>query len=251
MKRVNKMLPIIKKIMVLISLFVLTACSLSHRETENETNSPVEEEANTKNKETTSELNEVEKEVSSEEEKEETDQDNEAQNISTTEELKTNVKVNDFQWLYDELNGKSFIFSSGVGAWRTHFTFTNDGQFSGTYSDANGPEVDVSEFIGQFNINQKIDEYTYQLELDKFQVTSETGKKEKDGEMTITYVEEPHGFQSGSNTFELYLPYKSKNEVSEEYLSWVYGQANNEHDFLNSFGLYNTTYQFGMEELLE
>src|SRR5699024_4892926 len=149
------------------------------------------------------------------------------------------------------LNGKSFIFSSGVGAWRTHFTFTNDGQFSGTYSDANGPEVDVSEFIGQFNINQKIDEYTYQLELDKFQVTSETGKKEKDGEMTITYVEEPHGFQSGSNTFELYLPYKPKNEVSEEYLSWVYGQANNEHDFLNSFGLYNTTYQFGMEELME
>lgn len=61
MKRVNKMLPIIKKIMVLISLFVLTACSLSHRETENETNSPVEEEANTKNKETTSELNEVKK----------------------------------------------------------------------------------------------------------------------------------------------------------------------------------------------
>src|SRR5699024_6725045 len=190
----------------------------------------VEEEANTKNKETTSELNEVEKEVSSEEEKEETDQDNEAQNISTTEELKTNVKVNDFQWLYDELAGKSFIFSSGVGAWRTAFTFKDNGEFSGSYSDADGQEIVANEFNGQFNINEEVDEFTYLLELDEFQVTSETGKEEQDGEMTITYVDEPHGFQSGSSTFDLYLPYKPKEEVSEEYLSWAYSQANNQYE---------------------
>lgn len=95
-----------------------------------------------------------------------------------------------------------------------------------------------------------MDEFTYLLELDEFQITSDTGKEEKDGDMTITYVDEPHGFQSGSSMFELYLPYKPKSEVSEEYLSWVYGQANNEYDFLNSFGLYNKTHQFGMEELV-
>lgn len=245
------MLHIIKSFIVLISLFVLTACSIDNESTENETNVAVEEETGTTSEETTSELNEAEKEVSSEEEKGKTDQDNETPDESTTEEPNTTVGDSDYQWLYDELNGKAFIFSSGAGAWRTNFTFANNGQFSGTYSDANGPEVVVSEFRGQFNIYEEIDEYTYQLELGEFQVTSETGKEEQDGEMTITYVEEPHGFQSGSSTFELYLPYKPKNEVSEEYLSWVYGQANNEYDFLNSFGLYNTTHQFGMEELLD
>jgi len=251
MERVNSMLHMIKSFIVLISLFILTACGVNNEATENEANVSVEEETGTVSEETTSELNEAEKEVSSEEEKRKTDQDNETSDESTAEELNMSVGDSDFQWLYDELNGKSFIFSSGVGAWGTSFTFADNGQFSGTYSDANGPEIDVSEFVGQFDINAEIDAYTYQLELDEFQVTSETGKEEQDGEMTITYVEEPHGFQSGSSTFELYLPYKSKNEVSEEYLSWVYGQANNEYDFLNSFGLYNTTHQFGMEELLD
>lgn len=248
MESVNSMLHIIKSFMILISLFALTACGMSNEATENEPNVTVED-IDTVSEETTSELNETEKEVSSEEEK--NDQDNGAPDEPTTEEKRPTEVDSDFQSLYDELTGKSFIFSSGAGAWRTIFTFTNNGQFSGTYSDANGPEVDVSEFQGQFNINEEIDEYTYQLELDEFQVTSDTGKEEQDNEMTITYVEEPHGFQSGSSRFELYLPYKPKNEVAEEYLSWVYGQTNNEYDFLNSFGLYNMTHQFGMEELLD
>ena len=159
------------------------------------------------------------------------------------------VETDEFQWIYDELAGKSFIFSSGVGAWRTAFTFIDDGEFSGTYSDANGPEIMVNEFTGRFDINEEVDEFTYLLNLAELRVTSETGKEEQDGEMTITYVDEPHGFQSGSSTFDLYLPYKPKEEVSEEYLSWVYSQANNQYEFLNSFGLYNVNHQFGMEEL--
>ena len=161
------------------------------------------------------------------------------------------VETDEFQWIYDELAGKSFIFSSGVGAWRTAFTFIDDGEFSGTYSDANGPEIMVNEFTGRFDINEEVDEFTYLLNLAELRVTSETGKEEQDGEMIITYVDEPHGFPSGSDTFELYLPYKPKSDVSDEYLSWVYGQANNEREFLNSFGLYNTNHEFGMEELFD
>ncbi len=223
------MLHMSKKFLVLSSLLALTACSTDNEPTENEMP-----------EEPASEIVEDQEEVSTDEEIED-----------IVEETNTDEVENKFQWIYEELAGKSFIFSSGVGAWRTAFTFTENGQFSGTFSDADGPNIAVSVFTGQFNINEEVDEFTYLLELDELQVTSETGKEEQDGEMTITYVEEPHGFQTGSSTFELYLPYKPKEEVSEEYLSWVYSQANNQYDFLNSFGLYNVNHQLGMEELFD
>ena len=228
-----------KSFYMLSLLFFLTACGSSQEDTAQE--------------ETQEEMIEVQDEVSTND----SDNSNEVtESVSeTTNEVEADVTAPDeedseFQSLYDELNGKSFIFSSGVGAWRTSFSFSENGEFSGVYSDANGPEMIVSEFTGHFDIQEEVDEFTYLLELNNLQVTSDTGKEEVDGDMTITYVDEPHGFQSGSSKFELYLPYKPKDQVSDEYLSWVYGQANNEYDFLNSFGLYNVNHQFGMEELL-
>jgi len=236
-------------LMVFFSLFVLSACGMSDETAETNTQVDVKKEAEQISEETNSEILEDQEDTSLEEEI-----DSEQEKISEeppTEETNTTTQEPDFQWIYDELNGKSFIFSSGAGAWRTSFTFTDNGQFSGTFSDADGAEIAVSEFSGQFDIDEEIDEYTYQLKLGAFEVTSDTGTEEADGDMTITYVEGPHGFQSGSDTFELYLPYKPKNDVSDEYLSWVSEQANNDYDFLNSFGLYNITHEFGMEEMLD
>ena len=226
-----------KKYLLLSSLLALTACGADNESVENE---EIEEPS--------SELVEVQQVTPGEEIKV-----GEEEPLETPVEAEEPVEVetDEFQWIYDELAGKSFIFSSGVGAWRTAFTFIDNGEFSGIYSDANGPEIFVSEFIGQFDIKEEVDEFTYLLDLAELEVTSETGKEEQDGEMIITYVDEPHGFPSGSSTFELYLPYKPKSDVSDEYLSWVYGQANNEREFLNSFGLYNTNHEFGMEELFD
>jgi hypothetical protein len=236
------MLHLSKKILWLSSLLALTACSA-------DPDSAAEEEIGQ-----TSEIAEEQEEVTAAE-KTEAEPEVVAEEPEAIEEEPDEVaadEVNEaFQWIYDELSGKSFIFSSGAGAWRTAFTFTDNGTFSGTYSDANGPEIFVSEFVGQFAINEEVDEFTYRLDLTNFDVTSETGTEEQDGDMIITYVDEPHGFPTGSDTFELYLPYKPKSEVSDEYLSWVYGQANNGREFLNSFGLYNVNKGFGMEELLD
>lgn len=240
-----------KKSLWMLSLLVLlTACGSSQ---ENTTQEVTQEETQVEIlEETEEETVEIQEEVSTDD-SEDSDKDTESVSEATdevqAEETTPTETDSEFQWLYDELNGKSFIFSSGAGAWCTSFSFLDNGEFSGVYSDANGPEVMVSEFTGRFDIQEEVDEFAYQLDLINFQVTSETGKEEVDGDMTITYVDEPHGFQSGSSEFELYLPYKPKDQVSEEYLSWVYGQANNEHDFLNSFGLYNVNHQFGMEEL--
>lgn len=237
---VNFILHRTKHFLIVSILFILAACGLGDEKKDSE--------------DTTSKSEENRIEISSEqtaEEEEVTEQINENTNESTVKEPTAVKEESEFQWIYDELNGKSFIFSSGAGAWRTVFTFKENGQFTGTYSDANGPDVYVSEFAGEFDIKDEVDEFTYLLDLNELQVVSDTGKEEVDGEMTITYVDEPHGFQSGSQEFELYLPYKPKNQVSEEYLSWVYGQANNDYDFLNSFGLYNKAHGFGMEELFD
>ena len=156
-----------------------------------------------------------------------------------------------FQWIIDELAGKSFMFSAGVGAWGTSFTFEEDGRFSGAYYDADATERVESEFTGQFIVQEELDEYTYHLTLEDFEITSETGKEEIKWNLPTTYVDSAHGFQEGSYDFELYLPFKPKSEVTDMYLSWVYGQANNGYDFLNTFGLYNLAHEFGMEEIVD
>lgn len=195
---------------------------------------------------------EIEEESEVEEDQEEVaSSDNDEEAEEEPEAVEANQANSEFEWLYDELSGKAFLFSSGVGAWRTYFKLTDNGEFSGVYSDADGSEMVVSEFDGQFDITEEYDEFTYRMDLVSLIVTSETGKVEHDGERTITYVEEPHGFPSGSDTFELYLPYKPKSDVSDQYLSWVYEQSNNGRDFLNSFGIYNVDAGFGMEEFFE
>lgn len=235
----EKIKNITKSLFIVTTLFTLAACGI-----DNETQENVEKE------DVTSEVENNQQEETIEDAEEESEQSNEESEDTNNEEV-SNVETKEFQTLLNELNGKSFIFSSGAGAWRTIFTFTENGEFFGKYSDANGPEISVSEFEGQFDIIEEVDEVTYLLELVHIEVTSETGTEEADGDMTIIYVEEPHGFQSGSDIFELYLPYKQKNEVTEDYLGWTYGQRNNEYDFLNSFGLYNRAHGFGMEELLD
>lgn len=240
----EKIKNITKTLFIVTTLFTLAACGIGNETQENEKQEDLTSEVENDQQEDTTE-------DAQEDSEEETEQSNEESEGTNNETEITNAETSEFQWLLDELNGKSFIFSSGAGAWRTIFTFTENGEFFGEYSDANGPEISVSEFEGQFDIIEEIDEVTYLLELVHIEVTSVTGTEEADGDMTIIYVEEPHGFQSGSDIFELYLPYKQKNEVTEDYLGWAYGQRNNEYEFLNSFGLYNRAHGFGMEELLD
>lgn len=246
-KGVHNVLTIIKKLLILSSLFVLTACGSDNNEepeTDTSDHTQIVNETEEEVAEDTEEVTEVDKTENEEVEEEPEEPIEEV----AEEEPASASETSEYQWLYDELNGKSFIFSSGAGAWRTIIEMTSDGQFTGHYSDADGMNLSVTEFTGQFKINQEIDEYTYRMRLENFQVTSPTGTHEQDGNMMITYVDEPHGFQSGSSVFELYLPFKPKSQVSDEYLSWVSGQSYNERENLNSFGIYNLMHEFGMEE---
>lgn len=134
--------------LLLSSLLALTACGAEPNEPEEVVEEVREEEI--------VEEPEVEEEEELPEEVEEPEEPIEEEPVPTQ-------TASEHQWIFDELNGKLFNFSSGVGAWRTGFTFMEDGKFSGTYSDADGSEMVVSDFEGQFVILEKVDEVTYRL----------------------------------------------------------------------------------------
>src|SRR5690625_5190946 len=109
-----------KKSFYMLSLLVLlTACGGSQEDTTQE-----------QTQEKTTEVQDKVSTNDSDESNEVTDSVSETTNEVQAEETATAEAESEFQWLYDELNGKSFIFSSGVGAWRTSFSFLEDGEFS-------------------------------------------------------------------------------------------------------------------------
>ncbi len=245
------------KIIILVSLMILTGCSNDTIESSEEVSTQAKEEVTSQ--EQKKEEIELERDTSGSEEESssgreaatseaEVSQGREEEIGQETVQASITEDTTEYQWLYDELNGKEFMFSSGAGAWRTHFTFSNDGYFSGVYSDTDGRDIAISEFEGQFTIQEESDEFTYQLTLENLNVTSATGTEEPYLDGTLTYVAEPHGFQEGSRVFELYLPFKPLAELPQAYYSWVQYNLNEQYETLNQFGLFNTAHQFGMIE---
>ncbi|MCR5543468.1 MAG: zinc ribbon domain-containing protein [Eubacterium sp.] len=141
-----------------------------------------------------------------------------------------------------------FSFSSGAGAWGTSISIDKDGNFGGGYHDSDMGDIGdgypngtvyVSNFTGKFTNIKKIDDYTYEMELEECTTANTIGTEEiEDG---IRYVySEPYGI-SGGETFYLYLPGKPISELSEGFIGWAYGvigDISNDSE-MKSYGLYN------------
>lgn len=250
-----------KKMIILSTLVTLTACGLTNEEAESAPSENLTSKVSEKEETVTSESPKIIEEVIEPDEVEEPEEleesgEAESEEVETLEENNTitenidqvSLVENDVQSLYEELNGELFTFEIGRGGWKTVFTFEEEGKFTGNYHKYNNSERIMSDFKGKFTIHEQIDEYTYYLTLEEFEITSETGKEEVIWDLPTTYVDYVHGFPDESYEFELYLPSKPKSEVSDEYLTWVYEQDMNDLDYLNTFGLYNLTPEFGMQE---
>ena len=92
---------------------------------------------------------------------------------------------------FADLKDLQFVFSSGVGAWATVFSIEEDGSFSGEYFDTdmgvmgedypNGTMYQ-SIFTGKFSGIQKVNEYTYSMQISELNYEREVGTEEiKDG----------------------------------------------------------------------
>ena len=157
--------------------------------------------------------------------------------------------------ILDELQGKTFVFSSGAGAWGTTLTFGNGGSFEGSYHDSEMGEtgtrypygtVYFCDFAGQFTGITKIDDFTYAMRVINLKLAKAPGTEEV--ENGFRYVSsEPYGMEN-AGLFYLYLPGHSTSSLPDEFVGWVSmpnAWGRNSPPVLPFWGLYNEGGQAG------
>ena len=106
-----------------------------------------------------------------------------------TEETETeNVDEDD---IFAQLAGESFMFTSGAGAWDSTLILSEDGSFVGNYHDADAGDsgdgypngtLYYCDFYGKFTQPEKINDYTYEMQLENIATKETEGDTEiKDG----------------------------------------------------------------------
>lgn len=145
-------------------------------------------------------------------------------------------------------DGMEFCFSSGAGGWGTYMTIKSDGSFVGNYHDSDMGDIGEGypngiiyfcNFSGQFKNITKVDDYTYKMELDSYDMENEVGTEEIKDEMKYVYSA-AYGIDGGK-TFYLYLPGKPVSELTEGFISWSYGVVGDisQSETLEYYGLHN------------
>ena len=156
--------------------------------------------------------------------------------------------------VFERLDGTTFYFLSGAGAWSTELVFSSDGSFTGYYHDTdrgdsgegypNGTRYEC-DFSGTFALVEQWDEFTYILRLTSLALKEEPGtERVADGLKLISA--EAYGI-SGGDEFMLYSPGSRSAGLPEEFLEWVRMASAWEEppETLPFWGLYNLGEQAG------
>ena len=156
--------------------------------------------------------------------------------------------------VFERLDGTTFYFLSGAGAWSTELVVSPDGSFTGYYHDTdmgdsgigypNGTRYEC-DFSGTFALTEQRDEFTYILRLTSLALKEEPGtERVEDGVRVISA--EAYGI-SGGDEFMLYSPGSQNAGLPEEFLEWVRMASAWEEppETLPFWGLYNLGEQAG------
>ncbi|NLD02096.1 MAG: hypothetical protein GX674_02215 [Clostridiales bacterium] len=156
--------------------------------------------------------------------------------------------------VFERLDGSTFYFLSGAGAWSTELVVSPDGSFTGYYHDTdmgdsgadypNGTRYEC-DFSGTFALVDQKDELTYILRLTSLALKEEPGtERVADGLKLISA--EAYGI-SGGDEFMLYSPGSPSAGLPEEFLEWVRMASAWEEppETLPFWGLYNLGEQAG------
>ena len=170
----------------------------------------------------------------------------ESGNISTEREQKDETLV------FAELKNVDFCFASGAGAWSTDLQIEADGSFSGVFHDSDMGDIGEGypngtyyycEFEGKFTEPEKIDAYTYAMEIEEIYYANEPDTSEIIDEMLYRYTT-AYGLD-GAKILYLYLPNAPIEELPQEYMDWVRMCNDINTARLSFYGLYNVTEQNG------
>ena len=128
--------------------------------------------------------------------------------------------------IFDQLNGQTFTFSSGVGGWSNELTIGKDGSFTGNYHDSEMGETGEGypdgslygcAYHGQLTDPEQVDEYTWTAGIT---VEPDEGQAPEVIEDGVRYVtSEPYGV-SKARTVTIYLPGKPVEQLPEGFLPW-------------------------------
>lgn len=155
--------------------------------------------------------------------------------------------------VFEKIAGESFYFSSGAGAWDTTLVIESDGTFSGTYHDADAGDIGsgypngmlyLCEFTGRFTTPEKIDEYTYSMQIKSFKTSQPDGKEEIIDGQKIVYTEKAYGLDSAKDIY-IYLPGTPVGRLPEGFLNWVNMALKDTDVVLPFYGLYNVNMEEG------
>ena len=163
-------------------------------------------------------------------------------------------KGEDREFSFADLKRSEFWFCIGAGAWATILNVKEDGSFSGGYYDVDAgcsgegyPDgtVFLCNFNGKFSQPQKINDYTYVVQIDQLFYEEEEGTEEiTDGRRYI------YSYAYGLNDTEemlIYLPGAPLAELSEEFRIWVgyYDLSSTEGTELPFYALHNKPCEYG------
>ena len=156
--------------------------------------------------------------------------------------------------VFERLDGSTFYFLSGAGAWSTELVVSPDGSFTGYYHDTdmgdsgadypNGTRYEC-DFSGTFALVEQRDEFTYILRLTSLALKEVPGtERVADGLKLVSA--EAYGI-SGGDEFMLYSPGSQSAGLPEEFLEWVRMASAWEEppETLPFWGLYNLGEQAG------
>ena len=156
--------------------------------------------------------------------------------------------------VFERLDGSTFYFLSGAGAWSTELVVSPDGSFTGYYHDTdmgdsgagypNGTRYEC-DFSGTFALVEQRDEFTYALRLTSLELKEVPGTERVADGMKLVSAE-AYGI-SGGDEFMLYSPGSPSAGLPEEFLEWVRMVSAWEEppETLPFWGLYNLGEQAG------
>ena len=132
--------------------------------------------------------------------------------------------------LFDQLKGRTFTFSSGVGAWSTELVFEETGFFTGSYHDSEMGETGEGYpdgsvygclFHGELSDPVMADEYTWTATIS---IEKDEGQAPEIIEDDIRYVtSEPYGVEK-AQTVTVFLPGTPVEKLPEDFLFWSHLQ---------------------------
>lgn len=163
-------------------------------------------------------------------------------------------EVNADAFSFNDLKNLEFYFTSGAGGWMTTLTIESDGSFSGEFFDGELGLTDVaypngtmfeSYFFGQFTQPEKVNDYTYSMQISELNYTEEVGKEEIRDGMLYIYTD-IYGLD-GAEDILIYLPGAPLAELPEEFRSWVgyYYLDDTKETELPFYALNNEAQQYG------